>query len=367
MSEPRQDSYDAVVIGSGFGGVSAAALLQRAGLSVLLCEQDEGLGGYGHTFELGAYRFDPAVRVSYSGGPDGLYNAVLSHLGTADQVELVDGRPHVRRPAPRRAPDQVPGLAGGPDRGPRRRCSRSAAKGIESFFQMMLTMHEQGHAMPMNLGLHNLDETAARFPEYFSHLRRTMDDVAREHLGDDVEARSAVNALLALPGRRARPSSSFVAIGQVIMNGAEGTYYSLGGFSSLIDATVAGLRAHGGDVVTGNGAAQDPRRGRPRDRRSRWRAATRCRRKYVVSNADPRQTFLELVGEELLPKPFVRKLGRYTLSHSAFVAFVGDRHGPRRRSTSRTRSSSPPSGTTRRTRPGSPRAARRACGSASRR
>ena len=69
-----------------------------------------------------------------------------------------------------------------------------AAAGLESFFGMMMTMHDQGHAMPMNLGLHNLDETAAQFPEYFSHLRRTMDEVACEHLGDHDEARSAVNA-----------------------------------------------------------------------------------------------------------------------------------------------------------------------------
>ena len=186
--------------------------------------------------------------------------------------------------------------------------------------RMMLTMHEQGHAMPMNLGLHNLDETAARFPEYFSHLRRTMDDVAREHLGDHDEARSAVNA--SWPYQGVTPSElSFVAISQVIMNGAEGTYHSIGGFASLINAIVAGLRAHGGDVVTGNGAAKI------HVTEGRTSAVTlesghTVSAKYVVSNADPRQTFLTLLGEEHLPKPFVKKLSRYSLSHSAFVVFL---------------------------------------------
>jgi prolycopene isomerase len=319
MNEPRQDSYDVIVIGSGFGGVSVAALLQRAGMSVLLCEQDEHVGGYGHTFELGPYKFDPAVRVTYNGARDGLYYAVLNHLGTADQVELVDvGRMYdVQLPDGRRIKCEasLDGLIDG-----HAAVMPRAAKGFASFFSMMLTMHQQGHAMPMNLGLHNLDETAAQFPEYFSHLRRTMDDVAQEHLGDDVQARSAVGA--SWPYQGVVPSElSFVAIGQVVMNGAEGTYYSLGGFSSLIDATVAGLRKHGGDVVCGNGAARihvDEGRASGVTLESGHRVAAR----YVVSNADPRLTFLQLVGEDHLPKPFVKKLGRYTLSHSAFVVFL---------------------------------------------
>jgi phytoene dehydrogenase-like protein len=319
VNAPRQESYDAVVIGSGFGGVSAAALLQRAGLSVLLCEQDAGLGGYAHTFELGPYRFDPAVRVTYAGEEDGLYNAVLSHLGTAGQVELINvGRMYdVQLPDGRavKCEASMEGLIEG-----HARVFPHAAKGFESFFNMMLTMHVQGHAMPMNLGLHNLDETAAQFPEYFSHLRRTMDEVTREHIPDDFEARSAVNA--SWPYQGVVPSKlSFVAIGQVVMNGAEGTYYSKGGFSSLIGATVAGLEAHGGEVLTSNGAAKihvDDGRVSGVTLESGHRVNAR----YVVSNADPYITFLQLVGEAELPKGFVRKLHRYTLSHSAFIAFV---------------------------------------------
>lgn len=319
MSEPRQDSYDAVVIGSGFGGVSVAALLQRAGLSVLMCEQHDGLGGYAHTFELGGYKFDPAVRVTYNGQRDGLYYAVLDHLGTSDQLELIDvGRMYdVQLPDGRRikCPASLDGLIAAhqehfPD----------AAAGFESFFRMMMTMHVQGHAMPMNLGLHNLDETAAQFPEYFSHLRRTMDDVACEHLPDDEHARSAVNA--SWPYQGAVPSKmSFVALGQVVMNAAEGTFYSKGGFSSLIEATANGLRDHGGEVVTSNGATKIHVTDGKATAVSLASGDT-VGTKYVVSNADPYITFLELVGEELLPKPFVRKLNRYTLSNSAVVAFV---------------------------------------------
>lgn len=317
--EPRADSYDAVVIGSGFGGVSAAALLARAGLSVLLCERAENVGGYGHTIERGGYIFDPAVRVTHAAGPGGLYPAVLEHIGTSDRCRLVpvpriydvglpDGR-LLRVPAGfQELIDAYSGMF------------PESAEGFESFFRMCLLMHEQGHAMPMMLGLHNLDEAAATYPEYFAHQRRTLDEVAREHIPDD-QARSAACALW--PYQGAVPSQvGFIAVAQVLMNAVEGSYYSMGGFQTLIDAVIAGLEAYGGDVVTRNGA----KRILVVDGKATGvvlESGHEVRAPLVVSNADARQTFLELVGADLLPANFLRRLERMTPSHSAFVAFVG--------------------------------------------
>jgi prolycopene isomerase len=318
-SAPRADSYDAVVVGSGFGGVSAAALLARAGLSVLLCERAEGLGGYGHTIELGGYRFDPAVRVTAAAGDDGLFAAVLAHVGTADRCQLVqvDRIYDVALPDGRRLKVPV-GLDALKDA--YAEMFPESAGGLRSFFDMQMLMHEQGHAMPMTLGLHNMDQAAADFPEYFDHQRKTLDEVAREHIADD-RARSA--ACAPWPYQGAVPSRvGFTAMAQVIMNGAEGTYYSMGGFQSLIDAVVAGLEAHGGDVVRANGARritvdEGKVTGVVLD------SGHEVQTPFVVSNADARQTFLELVGADELPANFLRRLERMTPSASAFVAFVG--------------------------------------------
>ena len=51
--EEPKGSYDAVVIGSGVGGLVNANLLQKAGLSVLLVEQHYMTGGYCSTFRRG--------------------------------------------------------------------------------------------------------------------------------------------------------------------------------------------------------------------------------------------------------------------------------------------------------------------------
>ena len=50
--------YQAIVIGSGAGGLSAALTLARGGLSVLLLEAMPSFGGYLNSFRRKPYKFD---------------------------------------------------------------------------------------------------------------------------------------------------------------------------------------------------------------------------------------------------------------------------------------------------------------------
>jgi phytoene dehydrogenase-like protein len=61
---PISDSYDVVIVGSGIGGLSAAALLCHYGLSVLVCESHYAPGGAAHGYSVynkdvnGTFHFD---------------------------------------------------------------------------------------------------------------------------------------------------------------------------------------------------------------------------------------------------------------------------------------------------------------------
>lgn len=53
--------WDAVVIGSGMGGMSAAAALSKVGRKVLLLEQYQTLGGQTHSFSRNGFKWDAGV------------------------------------------------------------------------------------------------------------------------------------------------------------------------------------------------------------------------------------------------------------------------------------------------------------------
>ena len=61
----KGEQYDAIVIGSGIGGLSVASLLAQAKKKVLLLEQHNVAGGCCHTFMSGGYEF--ATGIHYIG------------------------------------------------------------------------------------------------------------------------------------------------------------------------------------------------------------------------------------------------------------------------------------------------------------
>jgi all-trans-retinol 13,14-reductase len=55
------DKYDAIVIGSGIGGMTTASILSKAGEKVLVLEQHYTAGGYTHSYSRNGYEWDVGV------------------------------------------------------------------------------------------------------------------------------------------------------------------------------------------------------------------------------------------------------------------------------------------------------------------
>ena len=73
------ENLDAIIIGSGIGGLTTAVLLGRAGQKVLVLEQHDQAGGCCHTFVDKGYEFDTGI----------LYFEIILNL-----AEFIGHRPH---------------------------------------------------------------------------------------------------------------------------------------------------------------------------------------------------------------------------------------------------------------------------------
>ncbi len=61
-------NYDAVVVGGGIAGLTAAAYLTKAGRTILLCEKENTCGGLVNTFERDGFVYDGGIRATENSG-----------------------------------------------------------------------------------------------------------------------------------------------------------------------------------------------------------------------------------------------------------------------------------------------------------
>lgn len=70
--------YDAVIVGAGMAGLTAAAYLCDAGLKVLVCEKENKVGGLCNSFEYNGFIFDGGIRAIENSG---IVTPMLRQLG----------------------------------------------------------------------------------------------------------------------------------------------------------------------------------------------------------------------------------------------------------------------------------------------
>ena len=314
---PANNSYDAIVVGAGLGGLSAGATLARAGKRVLIVERNDGPGGNAHAFKRGPYTFDPAVHVTAHGFNVQFLNLYLESLGLADGLELVlldeifgadiCGSRFVLPTGVGRLTEYLSG------RFPAH--SDAIARFIETCAQATL----ESQAPPPRVALRDLEAAMSALPTLFKYRNATLAEGIAEFITDP-ELSSVLSAqwpYMGLPPSQA----SFMACTSAFMAYADpGPVYVRGSFQKLADALAAVVLDRGGEIsygvtvskisvdggrVTGVGSAD----------------GSQARAPVVVSNADARLTFEKLVGLEHLPQAFVRRLNRMRPSISGFLVY----------------------------------------------
>jgi phytoene desaturase len=303
------------VVGAGLGGLTAAAILARAGLDVVVLERQDAPGGLAHSVQRGPYRFDPAVHFLLHAQDGRAIDLLLRHLGVRDRCEFLP-LPHAYGVAVGDFRLDVPvGLEAAVEAHAR------PAPGVGAFLATTYRFFREATHLTMQTSLAELEAALPRYPTFFAHRNATLGDVVGTHVDDPVGRglAAATWPYLGLPPSRL----AFLPFAKLLACLLDGPSYCRGGFQALADAFAAAVQGAGGEVLTATPATgivvENGRAAGVRALDGELRAGV------VVSNADARHTFEELVGEQHLPPPFVRRLRRYEPSPSAFVAFVATR------------------------------------------
>ncbi len=309
---------DAVVIGSGMGGLTAALALARAGQKVTVLEQHYAPGGWTHSFALEGFRFSPGVHYVGALNPGGEARATFEGLGLGPSLTFFelnpDGYDHVRSPDARfdyctgKAPLEA------------RLCERfpNDRKGISEYLFLLKSIRDQMGEIPNTKGFLQ----TLTLPYRTRHMGRyggfTLQKILHERVKDPI----ARGVLSVQCGDHGLPPSQvpFAYHAAVASHYLEGGWYPMGGGAAIPKAFTRAIQRLGGTIQLETRVERILLEGR-RAIGVRLQDGRELRAKHVISNADPFVTYQRLVGEQHLPGGLKKKLAKTKQSTSAVSLF----------------------------------------------
>jgi phytoene desaturase len=305
--------YDAIVIGSGMGGLTAAALLAREGLKTLLFEKEGQVGGYVVSFKRDGFTFDATGAFIGGSQEGGEFHQILKEIGAHEEIDFIPIH-HIR--------NIYPGFEVHLRQG-----------GFSSYTEALLNLfpeEEKGLKAYLSLVKRIGEEVKSYsqmtlmkkflFPFYFRNLirfHRTSHRTILDGLFRGGEIKMALHTLLSTEPP-SRLSFLFVAtlISKALM---EGVFYPKGGMGRISEVIVKSFLHSGGEIYLR--AEVDRiliREGRVEGIQTKDGKTFQA--PAVISNVNPNLLAKMLPSE--FQKLLLKKMGRWEYSHSCFVLYI---------------------------------------------
>jgi phytoene dehydrogenase-like protein len=318
---------DVIIIGGGHNGLVCAAYLARAGRKVLVLERREQVGGAAMTEEVfPGFRFSVFSYVVSLLRPEIIRDLELPRHG----LHIL---PLESTITPLENGDYL-GQWNDHDQN-RRELARHSLRDAEAYDEFGLMLHQMARAIKPLLAMAPPNPTSLAFSELmgmkrlaehfralgpgrFHMLHKLLTMSSADFLDEwfETEALKATKSASGIIGTMLGPRSPGTAYVLLhhYMGELDGVFrawgFAKGGNGSVSAAIAAAARAAGAEIRTSAPVAQVlVKRGRAIG--VVLENGDEIRAKLVVSNADPRRTFMQLVGEKHLPGEFVDSIRRF--------------------------------------------------------
>jgi phytoene desaturase len=323
--------YDVVVIGSGVGGLTGAALLAKQGMKVLVLEQSNRIGGCCSNYDHDGFKPDVgAIFVIAREMYDPLFE--LLELRLEDHLDfrlldpvydavLGDGSRHLL-PRDLEAMGEVVRSISPQDVDGYQRWCRDMGKSFKAY---QAAMKATPRDLESVLSLERLvrmgagvDQLAA-IPTLLKHVTTNLEKMVNGYFSND-QLRILFgweNLYAALPASRCLGAFSMITY-----FGRMGYYYPKGGMIAIPQALDRIMQSFGAEIRYGAPVAKIlVRNGRVHG--VRLADGEEIPAKTVLSNIHSRTTYLDLVGEDNLPRSVVKAVHHQPCSIPAPTFYLG--------------------------------------------
>ena len=318
IGKRRFSMYDAIIIGSGIGGMTCGALLAKNGLKTLIIEQHSRPGGYVTSYKRKGFTFD-VVHVIGGLRKDAPLERVFTYLGMDKKVTFKEVDKTFRYVYP----DMNLNCWTDIDRYEEElvRHFPTEEKGIKLYIQTSKRIWKE----ILSSYYHPTTLQFLSYPFRFPHLVRYQNATHQELLDQfisDGKLKEILGSGWGYLGLNNRKVSALYMVGMYMSYHAGGAWYPKGGYQAMSDAFAERFRELGGTLRLGTRVKKistDQRRVYGVE----LETGEVVKGERVISNADTKRTFLELMGADAIGRTFAANIQGLEQSVSGLVVHLG--------------------------------------------
>jgi len=328
QKQKGENEYDVIIVGSGIGGLTCGALLSKRGYKVLVLEQHYQAGGYCSSFKREGFVFNTGVEDVSGLWEKGPINYLFKEIGLKKENLFVRNTSRYlfkgKKIEARNLDEFIKLLSN---------TFPQEKENISAFFDEAKNVYEEcyreaeiyGTPLPAELiakafGERKLLNYPKEHPHFYDWLNKTYKQKLDEHFKDE-DLKALLCALLGYVGTEPEKTIASNALTACVSYYLYGGYFPKGGAQQFTDSLRKFIDGHGGKVLVKH--KLDKILTENREVRGVKVGDRVFRSPVIVSNANAKTTFIELVGVENLDKGFIEYINGLRMSFSCFMVFLG--------------------------------------------